>query len=141
MEAEQRNCEKSRRCLYYLRYLSSTENMPIYLQNQRRVAIYGTDNKRGDQDERQMHDELKRAVQAVLIGKGDSRKGSFGLDVEVMTQPVFDDPIEDFQLYLTDHLEEAVQRAVRKSSRYCVVKFARDWLVPEVKKFVVRNVQ
>jgi hypothetical protein len=84
---------------------------------------------------------LRRVVEAALLGKGDPHKGTFGLDVDMMTQPDFDDPIEDFYLYLTDHLEEAVQRIVRKTSRYCVVKFARDWLVPEVKKFVVRNVQ
>lgn len=141
LEPEKRNCEKSRQSLYYLRYLSSTDNMPVYLQNQRRVAIYGADNKKGDVEEQKMHGELRRVVEAALLGKGDPHKGTFGLDVDMMTQPDFDDPIGDFYLYLTDHLEEAVQRIVRKTSRYCVVKFARDWLVPEVKKFVVRNVQ
>ncbi|KAH8550423.1 hypothetical protein BGW37DRAFT_428063 [Umbelopsis sp. PMI_123] len=141
LEAERRNCEKSRRCLYYLRFLSSAENMPMYLQNQRRVAIYGPDNERGDLDEREMYDDLKRAVCPSLLGKGDPQKGTFGLDVDIMTQPIVDDPIENFPLILTDHLDEAVQRTVLRSSRYCVVKFARDWLVPEVKKFVVRNVQ
>jgi hypothetical protein len=141
LEAERRHSEKSRRCLFYLRFLSSAENMPMYLQNQRRVAIYGPDNKKGDLDERQMYTDLIQAVCPALLGKGDPSKGSFGLDVDIMTQPDADHHIEDFPLILTDHLDEAVQKAVRRSSRYCVVKFARDWLVPEVKKFVVRNVQ
>lgn len=92
-------------------------------------------------DEQQMYNDLIRAVSPALLGKGDSSKGSFGLDVDIMTQPDADHPIEDFPLVLTDQLDEAIQRAVRRSSRYCAVKFARDWLVPEVKKFVVRNVQ
>lgn len=141
LEPDKRNCEKSKRSLAYLRYLSLAEKMPSYLQNQRRVVIYEAANKNGDLEEDRMLSALKHVAQAALIGKGDPSKGTFGFNVDTMTQPENDDTSQDFQLYLTDHLEQAVQKVVQKSSRYCVVKFSRDWLVSEVKKFVVRNVQ
>ncbi|KAI8337752.1 hypothetical protein BC941DRAFT_513588 [Chlamydoabsidia padenii] len=156
LEQSQRTRSDVTRCLYYLKSLPLPNPAPIHLVNQRRVALYGTRRDAGDESRLEL-DAIKKLQQlakqwmmgsssglSTLDGRGTINNTDttlFGPDAEDMTEPMVNDTTEAFELSLSDKLEQQMQLLMAESTRYVIIQFTSEWLMGEVKRFVVKNVQ
>lgn len=161
LERSQRNRSDVARCLYHLKSLPLLHPAPAHLINQRRVALYGT--RRGANNESRLEldaiRKLQRLAKVWMMGsnprgvvvptRADDDGGEdddkdvllFGPNAEDMTEPMANDTIETFEFALSDKLEQQMQHLMAESSRYIIIQFTSEWLMGEVKKYVVKSVQ
>ncbi|ORZ24760.1 hypothetical protein BCR42DRAFT_343237 [Absidia repens] len=149
LERSQRNRSDVARCLYHLKSLPLLTPAPAHLVNQRRVALYGTrrDNDNESRLELDAIAQLRQLAKQWIMGHATGQQNStddttlFGVNAEDMTEPMVNDTADTFELSLSDKLEQQMRRLMDNSTRYVIIQFTSEWLLNEVKRFVVKNVQ
>lgn len=145
LEPKKRDQPRTRCCLNYLAAFPLTP-APASLVNQRRIALYGTRNGQGSKVEDDTLLQLKRLTKyAVAASPEEAEKDNdinslFGRDATNLTQPTTDDSLQSYELSLSNTLESEMLPILRSATRYIVLSFTSDWLIPEVKRFVVKSV-
>ncbi|KAI9255672.1 hypothetical protein BDA99DRAFT_442083 [Phascolomyces articulosus] len=144
LEPRRRHESSTVRCLNYLASFPLLTPAPAYLINQRRVAIYGTRNGQMNGIEDQVLAQLKRLTKRALAVSGlpqdDDLNSLFGSEATSLTQPDMDDSLETMIPYFTDTFDQEISQMIRSATRYTILNFTSEWLVPELKRFVVKSV-
>ncbi|KAI8365718.1 hypothetical protein BD560DRAFT_156584 [Blakeslea trispora] len=140
LEPKRRNSNQIQHCLHYLGSFPLLNPAPIYLINQRRVALYGT-KQDGNRAETETLEQLKHQARLALMGydHGDT-DGLFGTDAQEMTQPLSTDTERSYELAFEELSAEFVQ-LLQSATRYSVLEFTGHWLLDQVKRFVVKSIQ
>ncbi|KAI9312669.1 hypothetical protein BX666DRAFT_1985405 [Dichotomocladium elegans] len=144
LEPKKRTQPRTRKCLSYLASFPLTP-APLSLVNQRRVAIYGTRNGNVRTIEDDTLLQLKRIAKYAMASTQQEAEDTnldclFGPDAGNLTQPPPDDTLEAYELSTSNSLELKLMPILRVATRYIVLKFTTEWLVPEVKRYVVKNI-
>ncbi|KAG0172714.1 RNA polymerase II mediator complex subunit [Apophysomyces sp. BC1015] len=140
LEPSRRTKRRITRCLHHLESFPMLSPAPAYLVNQRRVAIYGAQSDAESQAEIESLARLKRLAKQAITGCFTDDKCLFGQDAKDMTQPDANDTFASFELALSDKIEEDMKSLMDNSTRYTIIKFTHEWLLEEVKCFVVKSV-
>ncbi|KAI9492408.1 hypothetical protein BDB00DRAFT_765585 [Zychaea mexicana] len=144
LEPRRRHEPGTVRCLNYLASFPLLTPAPPYLINQRRVAIYGTRNGQINGVEDEVLAQLKRLAKRAVAVSGseddDDLSTLFGQKATSLTQPDSDDSLEAMDLSLTSCYDQDMARVMRGATRYTILNFTSEWLVPELKRFVVKSV-
>ncbi|KAI8149564.1 hypothetical protein BJV82DRAFT_504484 [Fennellomyces sp. T-0311] len=144
LEPRRRNEPGTVRCLNYLASFPLLTPAPPYLVNQRRVAIYGTRNGQTNGVEDEFLVQLKRlAKRAVAIAGSEDDPdvdSLFGPEAASLTQPDADDTLEAVESSIAGVHEQEIAQLIRGATRYTILNFTSEWLVPELKRFVVKSV-
>ncbi|KAI8985141.1 hypothetical protein BDB01DRAFT_850197 [Pilobolus umbonatus] len=142
LEGKRRNDKQIQKCLRYLAAFPVVQSAPNYLVNQRRVALYGTRNERELKAELESTEQLKRLAKRVITGYDlEHIDCLFGTDAKEMTQPVPTDSLESFELAFTDKYMSEFCNIIQSATRYTVIDFTSNWLLNEVKHFIVKSIQ
>ncbi|OBZ82424.1 Mediator of RNA polymerase II transcription subunit 12 [Choanephora cucurbitarum] len=140
LEPKRRNSNQIQHCLHYLAAFPLLSPTPAYLINQRRVALYGT-KQESHPSETQTLEHLKHLARMALMGydRGDT-DGLFGTDAQEMTQPLPTDTQRSYELAF-EELSPDFQKALESATRYSLLDFTSNWLLDQVKRFVVKSIQ
>ncbi|KAI8059264.1 hypothetical protein BC940DRAFT_282083 [Gongronella butleri] len=65
----------------------------------------------------------------------------FGLDARDRIEPMENHTAHAFDLALSDILDTRMRQLIACATRYTLVNFSSAWLVPQVKRYVVKNIQ
>ncbi|KAI8100101.1 uncharacterized protein BX664DRAFT_290634 [Halteromyces radiatus] len=154
LEQSQRKQPNAVRCLHHLKSLPLLHPVPAHLVNQRRVALYGSRREGGDYESRletKAIEQLQYLAKQWIMGTRTTIESTlngnqsgltlFGKNAEDMTEPMANDTPDAFDLSLSDKFEQQMQQLMDGSTRYVIIQFTSEWLVNEVKRFVVKNVQ
>ncbi|KAI9486079.1 MAG: hypothetical protein EXX96DRAFT_613913 [Benjaminiella poitrasii] len=145
LELKRRHNLQTQQCLHYLASFPLLNPAPAYLVNQRRVAIYGTrydDNSRADEIE--SLNKLKQLTRLAVTGldhRNDNDDSLFGADAKEMTQSAPTDSIKSYELAFNEEIKQDFIQTMNSTTRYSVLNFTSDWLLNEVKRFVVKSIQ
>ncbi|KAG2221431.1 hypothetical protein INT45_005236 [Circinella minor] len=145
LEPRRRHEPSTVRCLNYLASFPLLTPAPPYLVNQRRVAIYGPRNgqmNNGIEDEvlAQLKRFAKRALAISGLQENDDLNSLFGPEATSLTQPDADDSLETMESTFTNTFDQDIIQLIRGATRYTILNFTSEWLVPELKRFVVKSV-
>lgn len=141
LELKRRHIPQIQHCLFNLASFPLTSPAPPYLVNQRRVALYGTRNENDGKEEVGVLEKLKHFARLAVMGydHGDT-DCLFGSEAKDMTQPTPTDTFESYEMSFGEELEQEFVDAIESTTRYLVLRFTSDWLLNEVKKFVVKSI-
>ncbi|KAI8979595.1 hypothetical protein BDF20DRAFT_870542 [Mycotypha africana] len=142
LEPKHRKDPRIQQCIQYLSTLPIQSPAPPYVINQRRVALYGTKNDIIDTAETKTLNDLKRLTILAITGQEPNDVGYlFGSDAKEMTHPTPTDTAQSYYLSFNDDVMQQIELNLSCASRYMILQFISDWLLANVKKFVVKNVQ
>ena len=142
MEPKRRHVDHIQKCLQYLAAFPLLSPAPVYLVNQRRVALYGTKNDIDSKIEIETLDKLKHMARMAVMGFDHQDSDClFGSKAKEMTQPVSTDSLQSFEYAFHDVVPQELVNLMDDTTRYSVLKFTSDWLLNEVKRFVVKSIQ
>ncbi|KAI8372975.1 uncharacterized protein BYT42DRAFT_501141 [Radiomyces spectabilis] len=141
LEVKHRQESRVLRCIYYLSAFPLPSNAPPFLVNQRRVAISNHRSDDTTHQESQDLDRLKYLAKLAILGSEDGSPCLFGQGAKDLTQQTPNDDRSSYHLAITDTIEQELHLALDRASRYTILHFTSEWLVQEVKRFVVKNVQ
>ncbi|RCH96766.1 RNA polymerase II mediator complex subunit, partial [Rhizopus stolonifer] len=128
--------------LHYLASFPLLTPAPTYLINQRRIALYGTRHDNTKETENEALDNLKHLSRLAVIGFDHHNTDClFGAEAQDMTQPVPTDTFESYNMAFSQELKHKLINTMESTTRYSVLEFTGDWLLSEVKKFVVKSIQ
>ncbi|KAF7724120.1 RNA polymerase II mediator complex subunit [Apophysomyces ossiformis] len=140
LEPGRRTKRRMIQCLQYLESFPMLIPAPAYLVNQRRVALYGAGSDPESQGENEVLARLKRLAKQAITGCFNDEECLFGQDAKDMTQPDANDTFASFELALSDKIEEDLKSLMSTTTRYTIIRFTHEWLLEEVKRFVVKSV-
>lgn len=142
LEPKRRHVRHIQQCLYHLASFPLPNPAPAYLINQRRVALYGTRNDNECKIETETLEKLKHLARLAVTGFDlDNTDCLFGADAKEMTQPVPNDTLRSYELAFSEELKLEFVYIMDSTTRYSVLKFTSEWLLNEVKRFVVKSIQ
>jgi hypothetical protein len=142
LEPKRRHVRHIRQCLHYLASFPLLNPAPPYLINQRRVALYGTKNDSDSKVEIEALDKLKHLARLVVTGFVHKNTDClFGAEAKEMTQPVPTDSLQSYELAFSDEIKRSFVHIMDSTTRYSVLNFTCNWLLNEVKRFVVKSIQ
>lgn len=142
LEPKRRHDRHIQRCLYHLAAFPLLNPAPAYLVNQRRVALYGTKNDIDSKSEVEILEKLKHLARMVVMGFDNKDTDClFGIDAKEMTNPVPTDSMVSFELAFSNKIKDSFESIMESTTRYSILNFTSDWLLNEVKRFVVKSIQ
>lgn len=142
LEPKRRHIPQIQQCLVHLASFPLVSPTPPYLVNQRRVALYGTRNDKDSKVELETLDKLKHLARLAVMGFDHQDTDClFGSEAKDMTQPVPVDTLESYELAFGEEIKFEFVNAIESSTRYSILKFTAEWLLDQVKKFVVKSIQ
>lgn len=142
LEPKRRYGRHIQQCLFHLASFPLPNPAPAYLINQRRVALYGTRNGNESNIETETLEKLKHLARLAVTGFDlDKTGGLFGADATEMTQPVPNDTLKSYELAFSEDIKLEFVHIMDSATRYSVLKFTNEWLLNEVKRFVVKSIQ
>ncbi|KAI7906421.1 uncharacterized protein BX663DRAFT_496358 [Cokeromyces recurvatus] len=142
LELKRRYNPQTQQCLHYLASFPLLNPAPAYLINQRRVAIYGTQHADDNKIEIENFNKLKYLARLAVAGLDHNDSDSlFGADAKEMTQSAPTDSIKSYELAFNEGFKEEFLQTMNSTTRYSILNFTSDWLLNEVKQFVVKSIQ
>jgi hypothetical protein len=142
LEPKRRHIRHIQQCLYHLASFPLLNPAPAYLVNQRRVALYGTRNNNESNIETETLEKLKHLARLAVTGFDlNDTDCLFGADAKEMTQPVSNDTLKSYELAFTEEIKHDFVHIMDSTTRYSVLNFTSEWLLNEVKRFVVKSIQ
>lgn len=144
LEPKRRHVRHIQQFLHHLASFPLLTPAPAYLINQRRVALYGTKNDADSRVEVEFLNKLKHLARLAVAGFDHNDTDClFGADAKEMTQPVPTDSLDSYQLTFSSDAE--IKRnfisCMESTTRYSILDFTSNWLLNEVKRFVVKSIQ
>lgn len=146
LEPRKRQRRRTLRCFSYLASFPLASSAPKFLLNQRRVALHGTRKDGASQIETDTVLKLKHLSKCAVARSVEEASADgdveclFGRDAKNLTQPDEDETIDADRLLLSDTVEREIKGVLQSTTRYAILNFTSEWLVPEVKRFVVKNI-
>ncbi|EPB86864.1 hypothetical protein HMPREF1544_06290 [Mucor circinelloides 1006PhL] len=141
LEPKRRHVKQIQQCLHHLASFPLLSPAPPYLINQRRVALYGTRSDCDSKEEVESLERLKHLARMAVTGFDHHDTDClFGAEAKEMTQPVPTDSMQSYELSLTEEIKSEFISAMDTTSRYSLLNFT-NWLLNEVKRFVVKSIQ
>ncbi|CEP10050.1 hypothetical protein [Parasitella parasitica] len=141
LEPKRRHVRKIQQCLHHLASFPLLNPAPPYLVNQRRVALYGTRSDSDSKEEVEALEKLKHLARLAVAGFDNNDTDClFGADAKEMTQPVPTDSMHSYELALAEENKSDFIQLMDSTTRYSVLNFT-NWMLNEVKRFVVKSIQ
>jgi hypothetical protein len=142
LEPKRRHVRHIQQCLHHLASFPLLSPAPPYLVNQRRVALYGTKNDSDSKVETEALDKLKHLARLAVTGFDNQDTDClFGAEAKEMTQPVPIDSLQSYDLAFSDEIKIDFVNIMDSTTRYSVLNFTSNWLLNEVKRFIVKSIQ
>ncbi|KAI9267828.1 hypothetical protein BY458DRAFT_511485 [Sporodiniella umbellata] len=127
---------------YYLASFPLLTPTPTYLINQRRIALYGASSNNNKEVEIEALNNLKHLSRLAVMGFDHHDTDClFGAEAQDMMQPVPTDSFESYNLAFSQELKHRLTNAMESTTRFSILEFTGNWLLSEVKKFVVKSIQ
>lgn len=142
LEPKRRHVRHIQQCLHHLASFPLLSPAPPYLINQRRVALYGTRSDSDSKEEVESLEKLKHLARLAVAGFDNKDTDClFGAEAKEMTQPVPTDSMQSYKLALTEEIKGEFISTMDSTTRYSILNFTSNWLLDEVKRFVVKSIQ
>ncbi|CAO3669776.1 unnamed protein product [Rhizopus microsporus] len=142
LEPKRRHEYHIQRRLHYLASFPLIIPTPAYLKNQRRVALYGSRQDSDKGIENESLNNLKHLARLAVMGFDHHDTDClFGADAQDMTQPLSTDTFDSYNLAFSQELRQKFVDVMESTTRFIVLEFTSNWLLNEVKRFVVKSIQ
>lgn len=142
LEPKRRHGYHIQRRLHYLASFPLIIPTPAYLKNQRRVALYGSRQDSDKEIENESLNNLKHLARLAVMGFDHHDTDClFGADAQDMTQPLSTDTFDSYNLAFSQELRQKFVDMMESTTRFVVLEFTSNWLLNEVKRFVVKSIQ